>query len=331
MKNQKRYTRVQKYKFQGQWAAIVGVGNIGGELCRQLAPLGFNLILFDNGLVEIENLGNQGFFEQDLGKSKVLARAEMLRKINSGVHVLPVHANITALGAGLFNKTRLIFSCLDSWYTRNIVNSIAQKLNIPMIDSGISNSGESYGRITLLDMRKTNSPCLFCSWDQRQVTAVRQKENERKNSCMKLKLGAKEVNADPTIQPGFTGSLVAGIAVAKGIELLRKQKTSIPSQEILIDITHHIFKSYRLERNKECLYPHQKWPVKIVGKTEHISVLQLCSCGAEFEATQMDVLNSFDLESAEPFKEKTFEQLGLPKRDIVTASNGKRKIHYIIL
>jgi len=378
-----RYSRVKNFRSQGQWVAVIGVGNIGGEVCRQLIPLGFNLILIDNGLVDEENLGNQFFREQDLGKPKVLARADMLRKLNSGAHVLPVHANIAAVGAGLFAGCCLVFSCLDSWYTRTLVNNITRQLNIPLVDTGISNGETGFGRVTLLDMSKKNSPCLFCSWDRQQVIAARKKENERKDPCGKrnqLILGAKEIFADPTIQPGFNGSLIAAVAVAKGIKMINKQQSDGKSREIVVDLKHNVLKSYVLVRNQQCVFPHQFWPVKIINNSAKKTVRQLfdiaaselgskkitlrlfeknivaavscehghtrknvfrvletfpdslkkCHCGAEFHASPTDTFNTFDSRIAKPFFDKTWAQLGFPKRDIVSASNGKNRISYII-
>jgi molybdopterin/thiamine biosynthesis adenylyltransferase len=379
----KRYSRIEKYRSPGQWIAVIGVGNIGGELCRQLIPLGYNLILVDNGYVDEENLGNQFFLEQDLGRPKVTARAEMQRRINSGAHVLPVHADIAAVGAGLFAKCCLIFSCLDSWYMRTRVNTIARQLNIVLVDTGISNGGSGFGRVTLLDMRKKNGPCLFCSWDRNRVISVRQKENEQKEPCGKrnrLKLAAKQIMTDPTNQPGFNGSLVAAIAAAKGLEMISNQPTQDKSREIVVDLQHNILKSYSLVRNQECVFPHQSWPVKTIGNPGKTTVQQLfdiavsdlgtkqvtlrlfdknivsgiccenghtqknvfrvletfpetqkkCACGAGFAASPDSIFNTFDLHQATAFKGKTWSLIGLPKRDIVTASNGRKKIHYII-
>ncbi|MBN2410577.1 ThiF family adenylyltransferase [candidate division KSB1 bacterium] len=379
----KRYSRIEKYRSPGQWIAVIGVGNIGGELCRQLIPLGFNLILIDNGYVDVENLGNQFFFEQDLGRPKVTARTDILRRINSGAHVLPVHADIAAVGAGLFAKCRLIFTCLDSWYTRTRVNTITRQLNIPLVDTGISNGGSGFGRVTLLDMRQKNGPCLFCSWDRNRVITVRQKENEQKESCGKrnrLELGAKQITTGSTNQPGFNGSLVAAVAAAKGLDMIYNQPTPGTSQEIIIDLQYNILKSYSIVRSQECVFPHQSWPVKTIGNPGKTTVQQLfdiavsdlgtkhvtlslfdknfvsdiccenghnqkdvfrvletfpesqkkCACGAEFAASPLGTFNSFDLRQAIAFKGKTWAQTGLPKHDIVTASNGREKIHYII-
>ncbi len=73
-------------------ATVIGVGAIGRQVALQLAAMGIpwlQLIDFDN--VEESNLASQGYLEEDLGKSKVVATAELCRRINSDLEIQQIN------------------------------------------------------------------------------------------------------------------------------------------------------------------------------------------------------------------------------------------------
>jgi len=94
---------------------IVGVGAIGRQVALQLAAIGVPKIkLIDFDSVEVENLAAQGFFETDLGKSKVSAVSGLCKQINSKISVPTVNrkfSNLSFTGG-------VIFCCVDSIDTR---------------------------------------------------------------------------------------------------------------------------------------------------------------------------------------------------------------------
>ncbi len=67
---------------------VVGVGSIGRQTALQLAAIGVpELQLIDHDHVAEENLAPQGFFESDIGKSKVEAVGDLCRQINTEIKV----------------------------------------------------------------------------------------------------------------------------------------------------------------------------------------------------------------------------------------------------
>ena len=69
-------------------ATVIGVGAIGRQVALQMAAIGIPwLQLVDFDVVEESNLASQGYLEEDLGKLKVEATAELCRRINSGLEV----------------------------------------------------------------------------------------------------------------------------------------------------------------------------------------------------------------------------------------------------
>lgn len=97
---------------------VVGVGAIGRQVALQLAAIGVHKVqLIDFDTVEVENLAAQGFLEEDLGKPKVEAVADMMLKINSDVEVIPMNRRFSrALDAG-----ELVFACVDDIEVRQLI------------------------------------------------------------------------------------------------------------------------------------------------------------------------------------------------------------------
>lgn len=99
---------------------IVGVGAIGRQVALQLTVMGVSrLKLIDPDQVEPVNLGAQGFREEDLGKPKVEATADLARDLNSEVtlttHVRRFHRRDDA--------AEVVFCCVDDIETRGHIFS----------------------------------------------------------------------------------------------------------------------------------------------------------------------------------------------------------------
>ena len=82
-----RYSRqrdiVPMERLAGCTATVIGVGAIGRQVALQLAALGIpQLQLVDFDSVEESNLASQGFLENDLGRPKVQATADLCRQMN---------------------------------------------------------------------------------------------------------------------------------------------------------------------------------------------------------------------------------------------------------
>ena len=67
---------------------VIGVGAIGRQVALQLAAMGVPVLaLIDPDQVEVVNLACQGYLDEDLGRAKVQATAELCRQIHPRVHV----------------------------------------------------------------------------------------------------------------------------------------------------------------------------------------------------------------------------------------------------
>jgi sulfur carrier protein ThiS adenylyltransferase len=119
---QERYSRqadlVPAKKLEKIKATVIGVGAIGRQVALQLAAIGVPWIqLIDFDTVEDGNLAAQGFFEEDLGKTKVEAISNLVYSINSNVSVIPVEDRFRR-GMPIGN---VVFCCVDRIDIREFV------------------------------------------------------------------------------------------------------------------------------------------------------------------------------------------------------------------
>jgi len=99
-------------------ATIIGVGAIGRQVALQLAAMGISwpqLVDFD--VVEASNLASQGYFEDDLGRPKVEATADLCHQIN---HMLEVHT-VTSRFRRSMETSTVLLCCVDGIETRRLV------------------------------------------------------------------------------------------------------------------------------------------------------------------------------------------------------------------
>ncbi len=97
---------------------MIGVGAIGRQVALQLTAIGIPwLQLVDFDMVEPSNLASQGYWEEDLGRSKVETTADLCRKINEGLDVFEIVER--------FRRTmdigNVVFCCVDSIRTRQLI------------------------------------------------------------------------------------------------------------------------------------------------------------------------------------------------------------------
>jgi len=99
-------------------ATVLGVGAIGRQVALQLAAMGVPwLQLVDFDIVEESNLASQGYLEEDLGKMKVEATADLCRKINRN---LEVHAVVDRFKRSM-EVGNAVFVCVDRIETRQLI------------------------------------------------------------------------------------------------------------------------------------------------------------------------------------------------------------------
>jgi molybdopterin/thiamine biosynthesis adenylyltransferase len=268
-----RYTRLEALPSIGKTGmdalrnthvAVVGLGNIGGQLAHHLVLQGIGLTLVDRDVVSEVNLGTQGFLEDDLRQSKSAARAKRLAPLNPGCCIEAIHADIRQLGLGALHHTSLIFSCLDSRRSRVVVNEIAMRLGIPWIDGALDGSGASlFGRVACYDPRRDESACYLCPHDSTSLGDI---SNEASVSgCSATWWKDTGDTTAPTLASSALGGAVAAMQATWGVEVLLGRAEEVASREMYFDLGRLQMSRHRLPRNRKCLADHRAWPLTRLG------------------------------------------------------------------
>jgi len=103
---------------------VIGVGAIGRQVALQLAAIGVPwLQLIDFDTVEAVNLAPQGFLENDIGRPKVQATADLCQQIHHQLETIEVNDRFRrsmAIGG-------CVFCCVDSIDTRRLIFEAVQE------------------------------------------------------------------------------------------------------------------------------------------------------------------------------------------------------------
>jgi molybdopterin-synthase adenylyltransferase len=143
-------------------AVLFGCGALGSVLADTLVRAGVGkLRIVDRDFVELSNLQRQVLFDESDVKTrlpKAIAAAEKLRRINSGVNVEPVvadvdHTNVLALIEG----ADLILDGSDNFELRFLINDASLESGIPWIYAGVIGS---HGQV--MPIFPGSSACLRC-------------------------------------------------------------------------------------------------------------------------------------------------------------------------
>ena len=108
-------------------ATVIGVGAIGRQVASQLTAIGIQwLQLIDFDSVEESNLASQGYLEDDLGRHKVDATADLCHQTNHNLELYTINERFkrtTKIG-------NVVFCCVDSITTRRLIwEAVKNKVN----------------------------------------------------------------------------------------------------------------------------------------------------------------------------------------------------------
>lgn len=139
---------------------------MGSPFALYLTAAGINeLTIIDNDILDISNLQRQILYnESQIGKSKVKAAEEVLKKLNSDVQINTFKDFIDENSIKKYlRKTKydFIVDCSDNFKTKFLVNKIAVENNLRCVIAGIK---DFYGQIITINPKKTACyQCVFSS------------------------------------------------------------------------------------------------------------------------------------------------------------------------
>jgi adenylyltransferase/sulfurtransferase len=217
-------------KLRSAKVCVVGAGGIGNPVTTQLVAMGVGkLRIVDRDVIEITNLHRQHLYtEEDVGKVKVEAAADRLRKMNPGVEIEPVPTSVTKYTAeSIVKGFDLVIDALDSVDARYALNDACLKLNIPLIYAGALGM---LGSVTTIIPNKTAClRCLFPSLNEEEMPAC----------------------STEGVHPSIL-YLVGGIQVSEAVKIITGQQPTLVNKLMYVDLNELSFEKIEMARQEEC-------------------------------------------------------------------------------
>ncbi|MFQ6058169.1 MAG: ThiF family adenylyltransferase [Anaerolineae bacterium] len=212
--------------------AVIGCGATGSILANNLVRAGVGRVrIIDRDYIELNNLQRQTLFdEEDIarGLPKAVAAAEKLRRVNSGVEIEPLVADVNYDNVeGLMGDVDLVLDGTDNFETRFLINDACVKLGVPWIYSGVI---ASYGMTMNIVPHQT--PCLRCIFPQ-----------------------APPPGTTPTCDTAgvlnATAGVIASMASAEALKLLLGRGEPNPGL-VHVDLWENTFEVFQASRRDDC-------------------------------------------------------------------------------
>lgn len=145
MSDDERYSRQMlipgwdQNKLNESTVLLVGAGAIGSYVATILVSSGIGkLIIIDFDTIEVSNLNRQLLFrDKDVGKSKSEIAAERLGELNPTCKIEYIHKKMEEIAISVYEQADVIIGCLDTFIGRRWINSMALRVNAPLVLGGM--------------------------------------------------------------------------------------------------------------------------------------------------------------------------------------------------
>ncbi|WP_350557809.1 HesA/MoeB/ThiF family protein [Psychrobacter sp. CAL346-MNA-CIBAN-0220] len=144
---------------------IIGAGGLGCPASETLVRAGLGQVhLIDDDVIEASNLQRQTLFlPDDIGKPKALTAAQMLQQINPLIEACGTVARLSEDNAYQLldmqsGKPDLLLDCTDNFSTRDIINRISVRYQIPLLSASAI---AMQGQLALFEPQ-LNTGCYHC-------------------------------------------------------------------------------------------------------------------------------------------------------------------------
>jgi molybdopterin-synthase adenylyltransferase len=242
-------------KLRNSKVCVVGVGGIGNPVVTQLTAMGVGKIrIVDRDVVEISNLHRQHLYtEQDIGKVKVEAAIEHLKRRNTDVEIEALPISITTYTAeNIVKGFDVVIDALDSIDARYALNDACIKQHVPLIYAGAL--GMLGSVCTILPNESACLRCIFPALSEDDMP-----------TC-----------STEGVHPSIL-YLVGGIQVSEAIKILLGQKPSLVNTLLYIDLNELSFERIKMLRHDECSACGGKEKIiKDIQQEKELIIEELC-------------------------------------------------------
>jgi sulfur-carrier protein adenylyltransferase/sulfurtransferase len=209
----------------------IGTGGLGAPLGLYLAAAGVGRIgIVDFDTVDFTNLQRQILFgTEDVGRRKIEAGAERLRRLNPEIQIDPIEARLTSENAlELFKDYDIIVDGTDNFPTRYLVNDACILLGKPNVYGSIF---RFEGQITIFGY--PGGPCYRCLYPEPPPPGL-------VPSCAE--------GGVLGVLPGIVGAIQA----AETLKLILGKGEHLIGRLLLFDALAMRFRELKLRKNPEC-------------------------------------------------------------------------------
>ena len=241
-------------KIRSAKVCVVGAGGIGNPVITQLAAMGIGKIrIVDRDVIEITNLHRQHLYtDDDIGRVKVEAAAERLRKVNPTVEIEPVPTSVTKYTAeDIVRGFDIVVDALDSVDARYALNDACIKLNIPLIYAGAL--GMLGSVTTILPNKSACLRCIFPALNEDDMPAC----------------------STEGVHPSIL-YLVSGIQVSEAIKIITGLQPTLVDKLLYIDLNELSFERIQMFRQQECPACGSGAKAATDLKTKELIIEELC-------------------------------------------------------
>ncbi len=215
--------------------AIIGCGALGTVIASGLVRAGVGKVrIIDRDTIEMNNLQRQILFdEEDIarGLPKAIAAVEKLKRVNSGVKLEPVVADVNPDNIErLIRDVDLVMDGTDNFEIRFLLNDACIKHNIPWVYGGVI---ATYGVTMAIVPGRT--PCFRCILTEMPVPG-------------------SVPTCDTAGVLGPIVNIIASLEMTEGLKILMGKKDELHGQLLFVDTWAGIMERVSLEE-KEGLCP----------------------------------------------------------------------------
>lgn len=195
---------------------LVGCGSLGSTVAAEFARAGVgSLVLVDPDVLEPHNICRHQASLADLGRFKVDAVSDVVRRISPSIEVTAAVLDVTESVDAMHATEDLVRGCdllcctTDTDESRMFLNDLALGLGIPCIQTGLHERARS----GIVQLVRPGSACFLCH--RGKILD----ESAKRGSVAYSE--ASEVS-DLTVQPGLSAqiNLVAEVAVLRALRVL---------------------------------------------------------------------------------------------------------------
>lgn len=221
---------------------VAGLGGLGSLVAQQLAAMGIGkLKLVDRDIVTLTDLHRQYLYsEDDVGKLKVEAAIDRLKKLNSDVIYCGEDVTVTEEMADLLIKdVDVVIDGMDSMWARYALNYSCIRAGKPYVYGAAVGM---HGVASTIIPGKT--ACLRCIYPSAQDESL---------------LSCSIVGVHPSVL-----GVISSIQVSEAAKLVMGKEPSLLSKVLFFELSDMRFETFHVKRNPSCQ------DCGSFGKREHI-------------------------------------------------------------